>query len=106
VGTTEAIRIRKGLSIYKQPIRQGRGSPYWYARVYMLIGDRDTHTRSTRTADTKADRFGCHAEGCERLKTGASSGRRSVHRIKVFTRRTRLYPTGARRLRYCPCHQR
>jgi hypothetical protein len=54
MGTTEAIRIRKGLSIYKQPLRQGRGSPYWYARVYMLIGDRDTHTRSTRTADTKA----------------------------------------------------
>jgi hypothetical protein len=52
-GKTEAIRIRKGLTLYKQPLRQGQGSPYWYARVYMPIGSRAIHTKSTGTTDQR-----------------------------------------------------
>lgn len=50
---TEAIRIRKGLSIYKQPKGKGKGSPFWYARVYMAIGGKTTHVQSTRTTDVR-----------------------------------------------------
>ena len=50
---TEAFSIRRGLSIYKQPVEPGRGSPNWYARVHMQLGDRATHVRSTKTTDAK-----------------------------------------------------
>ncbi|WP_395622162.1 hypothetical protein [Sphingomonas daechungensis] len=48
---TEPIHIFKGLSLYKQPITSRGGSPYWYARVWMRIGDREVHTKSTGTTD-------------------------------------------------------
>ena len=50
---TSSISIRRGLCLYKQPLHSGRGSPYWYARVYMKIGGRDVHARSTRTTDER-----------------------------------------------------
>ena len=53
-GRTEAITIRRGLSLYKQPIGNGRGSPNWYARVYMPIGGRAIHAKSTGTSDVRA----------------------------------------------------
>jgi len=59
---TEPISIRRGLSLYKQPIRPGGGSRFWYARVYMPIGERALHVKSTRTTDVgeakrKAEQF-------------------------------------------------
>ena len=51
MGKTEAVRIRRGLSLYKQPLAAGRGSPNWYARVYMPIGGRAFHVKSTGTSD-------------------------------------------------------
>lgn len=53
MGKTQAHSIRRGLSIYKQPQGTGRGSPNWYARVYMRIGDRMLHVRSTGTSDIR-----------------------------------------------------
>lgn len=50
---TEAIRLGSGLTIYKQPKRPGRGSPYWYARAIVDVGGRKLHTRSTRTTDIR-----------------------------------------------------
>lgn len=52
-GKTESIQIRKGLCLYKQPLGKGRGSPNWYARVYMPIGGRENHTKSTGTTDQR-----------------------------------------------------
>lgn len=52
-GKTEAISIRTGVAIYKQPKSQGRGSPNWYARVYMPIDGKNLHTKSTKTTDQK-----------------------------------------------------
>ena len=51
---TEPIQIFRGLSLYKQPITCRGGSPYWYARVWMRIGDREVHTKSTGTTDVPA----------------------------------------------------
>ena len=50
---TEAVTIWRGLSLYRQPVSQYRGSPYWYARVHMPINGRTIHTRSTKTTDLK-----------------------------------------------------
>lgn len=50
---TEAILIRRGLSLYKQPLAKGRGSPNWYARVYLPIAGKAIHTKSTGTSDLK-----------------------------------------------------
>ena len=47
-GKTEAVQLRKGLSLYKQP-----GSPNWYARVYMAVGSKKLHAKSTGTTDAK-----------------------------------------------------
>jgi hypothetical protein len=44
------------VSLYKQPLRKGRGSPNWYARVYLPFGGRSIHTRSTGTTDVKVAR--------------------------------------------------
>lgn len=49
-GKTEAIAIRRGLSIYKQPKSPGRGSPYWYARAFI---DGRSRTRTTQTTDER-----------------------------------------------------
>ncbi len=46
---TQAIRIRTGLSLYKQPL-----TPNWYARVYMPLGSKRLHVRSTGTTDVTA----------------------------------------------------
>lgn len=51
MGKTESIRIKRGLSLYKQPLAEGRGSPNLYSRVYMPINGRNIHTRSTGTTD-------------------------------------------------------
>ena len=51
---TKSITIRKGLSIYKQPKSKGKGSPNWYARVYLEFGGRSVHTKSTGTTDQKS----------------------------------------------------
>lgn len=53
MGNTQAHSIRRSLSIYKQPQGTGRGSPNWYARVYMRIGDRTLHVSSTDTSDIR-----------------------------------------------------
>ena len=53
---TEPIHIRRGLSLYKQPITGKGGSPYWYARVWMRSGERCIHTKSTSTTDEAAAR--------------------------------------------------
>lgn len=50
---TEPVYIRKGLSLYKQPKRKGSGSPYWYARAFMRIGNKAVHTKSTGTTDIR-----------------------------------------------------
>lgn len=52
-GKTESIQIAKGLSLYKQPKSPGRGSPYWYARVYMPFDGRPLHVKSTGTTDER-----------------------------------------------------
>ncbi|WP_136162393.1 tyrosine-type recombinase/integrase [Sphingomonas flavalba] len=52
-GKTEPISLQKGLSLYKQPLSKGKGSPNWYARVYLPIDGRDIHTKSTGTTDQK-----------------------------------------------------
>jgi hypothetical protein len=59
---TEAIPLRRGLSLYKQPKSKGRGSPNWYARAYLDVGGRKLHARSTGTTDEnlarqRADEF-------------------------------------------------
>jgi len=48
---TEAICLRRGLSLYKQPKSAGRGSPNWYARAYLDVGGRKLHAKSTGTTD-------------------------------------------------------
>lgn len=48
---TEPVCLGHGLILYKQPKRPGRGSPNWYARVRMPIGNRRVHTKSTGTSD-------------------------------------------------------
>jgi len=53
---TSPISIRRGLSLYKQPLHDGRGSPYWYARVHMKIAGRHVHIRTTATTDEKEAR--------------------------------------------------
>lgn len=50
---TQSVKIRKGLTLYKQPQSKGRGSPNWYARVYREFGGRAVHTKSTGTSDLK-----------------------------------------------------
>lgn len=50
---TESIRISRGLRLYKQPKSQGRGSPNWYACVYMPINGRNLHTLTTGTTDVR-----------------------------------------------------
>ena len=55
---TEPIHLQRGLTLYKQPLSSRGGSPYWYARVWMRIGSRAVHTKSTGTTDaTAAKRF-------------------------------------------------
>lgn len=49
-GKTEAVKLRRGLFLYKQPLGKGRGSPCWYARAYL---DGKPHTRSTGTTDRR-----------------------------------------------------
>src|SRR5436309_8089566 len=53
---TTPISIRRGLSLYKQPCQTGRGSPNWYARVFMNIAGRSTHVRTTKTTDEREAR--------------------------------------------------
>lgn len=48
---TQSISLWPGVSLYKQPLRHGGGSPNWYARVYLPAGGRDYHVKSTRTTD-------------------------------------------------------
>lgn len=48
---TETIHIHKGLSLYKQPMTNGHGSPYWYVRVRMKIDGRNPQVKSTGTSD-------------------------------------------------------
>ncbi len=50
MGKTQAIQIRKGLTLYKQVL----GSPNWYARAYVRVGGRAVHIKSTGTTDVKA----------------------------------------------------
>lgn len=52
-GKTESIQIQRSVSLYKQPLSQGRGSPNWYARVYMPIDGKRLHVKSTGTTDKK-----------------------------------------------------
>lgn len=51
---TEPIHLQRGLTLYKQPLSSRGGSRYWYARVWMRIGDRTVHTKSTGTTDAAA----------------------------------------------------
>ncbi|MFD1612083.1 tyrosine-type recombinase/integrase [Sphingomonas tabacisoli] len=51
---TQSIKIRKGLYLYKQPQSKGRGSPNWYARVYLHINGRPAQTKSSGTTDERA----------------------------------------------------
>jgi hypothetical protein len=51
---TEPIHLQRGLTLYKQPLTSGGGSPFWYARVWMRIGNQTVHTRSTGTTDQAA----------------------------------------------------
>lgn len=51
---TEPIHIRKGLSLYKQPITSKGGSPYWYVRVRMKLDGRTPQVKSTGTTDVEA----------------------------------------------------
>ncbi|HKC02923.1 MAG TPA: hypothetical protein VKC17_06430, partial [Sphingomicrobium sp.] len=53
---TEPIHLQRGLTLYKQPQTGGGGSPYWYARVWMRIGNQTVHTKSTGTTDQAAAR--------------------------------------------------
>jgi hypothetical protein len=53
-GRTQAIHIRRGLCLYKQPQDRGGGSPYWYARAAVEVGGRKVHTKSTGTTDVRA----------------------------------------------------
>ncbi len=53
MGLTESHIIRRGLSIFKQPLSKGKGSPNWYARVYMPFGGRENHVESTKTSDKR-----------------------------------------------------
>lgn len=88
-GKTEARRIRKGLSLYKQPQRNGRGSPYWYARVYMKIGDRSLHTRSTETTDIRLAEKKAEElyVDCLKMRDGDLRGISSSVRTKVAPER-------------------
>ena len=55
---TQPICIRRGLTLYKQPLTSRGGSPNWYARVWMRIGSQCVHTKSTGTTDAiTAKRF-------------------------------------------------
>ena len=58
---TEPIHIFRGLCLYKQPITSRGGSPYWHARVWMRIGDREVHTKSTGTTDAELAKKTAHA---------------------------------------------
>lgn len=51
---TEPIHIRKGLTLYKQPMTNGGGSPYWYVLVRMKIDGRTPQVKSTGTTDVMA----------------------------------------------------
>jgi hypothetical protein len=48
---TQAIHLGRGLSIYKQPLAPGRGSPNWYARATVDLDGRRVHIKSTKTSD-------------------------------------------------------
>src|SRR4051812_48200083 len=76
---TEAIRIRRGLTLYKQPKSAGRGSPNWYARAYLDVGGRKLHAKSTGTADVriaqeKAEEFLTDLRIQQRHEAGIFSG--------------------------------
>src|SRR5688572_16684393 len=51
---TEPIHLQRGLTLYKQPLSSRGGSPYWSARVWMRIGNRTVHTKSSGTTDAMA----------------------------------------------------
>lgn len=61
---TQAVRLCPCLSVYKQP-----ASPYWYARVYMPIGRKSLHARSTRTTDFRDAKRKAEAFYAELLHT-------------------------------------
>jgi hypothetical protein len=50
---TEATRLGRGLTIYKQPKAVGRGSPYWYVRANVDVAGRKVHTKTTGTSDMR-----------------------------------------------------
>ena len=51
---TQPIHLRRGLTLYKQPLTSRGGSPNWYARVWMRIGEQCVHTKSSGTTDAVA----------------------------------------------------
>ena len=74
---TEPIHLFRGLSLYKQPITSRGGSPYWHARVWMRIGDREVHTKSTGTTDAELAKKLAHdfyADCLIRQRSGEAAG--------------------------------
>ena len=74
---TQPICIRRGLTLYKQPLTSRGGSPNWYARVWMRIGSQCVHTKSSGTTDAMAaKRFAedLYAECLVRRRYGEDHG--------------------------------
>lgn len=51
MGKTQSIKIRRGVGLYKQSNKNGLASPKWYHRIFLPIGDKKVHIRSTGTTD-------------------------------------------------------
>lgn len=53
---TSPVPIRPGLSLYRQPKGPSIGSPNWYARARVKLGNRKVHVKSMGTTDERLAR--------------------------------------------------